>query len=63
MLPVNSFLASGDFYRQPITFANSLNPDQDGPYVGPDLDPNPFDTFDCVPKIFFYAPKGTLGGI
>ena len=40
---INSFPASGDFFRLLITFANSLDPDQPrqnvGP-VGPDLDPN-----------------------
>ena len=34
------FLASDDFCRRLITFANSLDPDQDRHYVGPDLDPN-----------------------
>ena len=33
----NSFLASGDFCHLLITFANSLDPDQN---VGPDLDQN-----------------------
>ena len=37
---LNSSLASGDFYRLLITFANSLDPDQDRQNVGPDLDPN-----------------------
>ena len=36
----NSFLASGDFCRLLITFANSLDPDQDRQNVGPDLDAN-----------------------
>ena len=31
-------LASGDFCCLMITFANSLNPIQDRPNVGPDLD-------------------------
>ena len=35
----NSFLASGNFCCLLITFANSLNPDQDGQNVFPDLDP------------------------
>ena len=35
-----SFYASGDFCRLVITFANSLDPDQDRLNVGPDLDPN-----------------------
>ena len=33
-----SFLASGDFCRLLITFANGLDPDQDRQNVGPDLD-------------------------
>ena len=33
----NSFLASDDFCRLLITFANSLDPDQDRQNVGPDL--------------------------
>ena len=37
---VNSFLASGDFCHLLITFANSLDPDQNGQDVGPDVDPN-----------------------
>ena len=37
---LNSFLASGDQYRLLVTFANSLDPDQDRQNVGPDLDPN-----------------------
>ena len=37
---INSFLASGDFYRLLITFANSWDPDQERQIVGPDLDPN-----------------------
>ena len=32
--------ASDDFCRLLITFANSLDPDQDLQNVGPDLDPN-----------------------
>ena len=44
--PVNSFLANfgnfcgGNFCGLLITFANSLDPDQDRQNVGPDLDPN-----------------------
>ena len=34
------FLASGDFCRLLITFANSLYTDQDQQNVGPDLDTN-----------------------
>ena len=37
---INSFLASGDFCHLPITFANSLDPDEDRHNVGPDLDKN-----------------------
>ena len=40
MQRVDSFLASGDFGCMLITFADSLDPDQDGHPVGPDLDPN-----------------------
>ena len=40
MIRVNSFLASGDFCHLQITFANSLDPDQDRQNVGPDLVPN-----------------------
>ena len=36
----NTFLASGYFCHLLIIFANSLDPDQDRQYVGPDLDPN-----------------------
>ena len=35
-----SFLASGHFCYLLITFANSLDPDQDRQNVGPDLVPN-----------------------
>ena len=37
---VNTFLASGDFCYLLITFANSLERDQDRQKVGPDLDLN-----------------------
>ena len=37
---VNSFLASSKFCHLPITFANSLDPDQDRQNISPDLDPN-----------------------
>ena len=37
---INSFLASGNFCRLLITVANSLDPDQDRHFVGPDLDPS-----------------------
>ena len=36
----NFFHAIGDFWCLLITFANSLDPDQDRQNVGPDLDPN-----------------------
>ena len=35
-----TLLASGDFCRLLITFANVLDLDQDRQNVGPDLDPN-----------------------
>ena len=44
----NSFLDSGDFCHLLITFANSLDPGQDGQNVGPDVDPN-----HSVPERFF----------
>ena len=37
---IYSFLASGNFRHLLITFANSLDPDQDRGTVGPDLDSN-----------------------
>ena len=37
-IPLNSFLASGNFCHLLITFENSLNPQN----VGRDLDPNHF---------------------
>ena len=37
---LNYYLSSSYFCRLLITFANSLNPDQDRQEVGPDLDPN-----------------------
>ena len=39
MTRTNSVHASGDFCRLLITFANSLDPDQDRQHVGPDVDP------------------------
>ena len=36
--------AGGDFCRLLITFANSLDPDQDRQNVGPDMKPKPLDT-------------------
>ena len=40
MFSFNSLLASDDFCHLLITFANFLDPDQDGQNVGPDLEPN-----------------------
>ena len=37
---LHSFLASDNFCCLVITFANSLDPDQDRQNVGPDLDQN-----------------------
>ena len=37
---INSFLVSHNFRCLLITFANSLDPDQDRHSVGPDLEPN-----------------------
>ena len=37
---INTFLASGNFCRLLINFANSFDLDQDRQNVGPDLDPN-----------------------
>ena len=41
------FNSSCNFYRLLISFANSLDPDQEQQYVGPDLDPN------CLTQIVF----------
>ena len=49
----NSFLASGDFFHMLITFANSLDSDQDRQNVGPDLDLNRLTLCDSVPERFF----------
>ena len=40
MRSFNSFFSSSDFCHLLITFANSLDPDQDRLCVGPDLGPN-----------------------
>ena len=37
---LNSFLVSCHLCCLLLTFANSLDPDQDQHFVGPDLDPN-----------------------
>ena len=47
-----SFLTSCEFCRLLITFANSLDPDQNRQNVGPDLDPNVWH-FDSVPERIF----------
>ena len=50
----SSFLASGDFCHLLITFANSLQPDQDLQNVVPDLDQNCLiDTLIVFLKDFF----------
>ena len=51
---LNSLLAS-DFFLLLITFANSLDPDQDWvrQNIGPDLDPNCFDADGIFLKEFF----------
>ena len=46
----NSYHASDD--KMLITFVNSLDPDQDRQYVGPDLDPNCLTLWLCSWKIF-----------
>ena len=49
-------LSFREFHRLLITFANSLDPDQDQHSVGQDLDFFPFDTYNdsaCVPERFF----------
>ena len=46
----NSFLASRDFCHLQLTFANSLEPDQNRQNDGSDLDPNCFDTLIRVPE-------------
>ena len=44
-------LASGDICRLRVTFANSLDPDQDRQKVGPDLDLNRLTLWWCSWKI------------
>ena len=39
---LNPFLGSGSFCHLLITYANSLDPDQDQPNIGPDMAPNIF---------------------
>ena len=50
---ITSFLASCNFCRLLITFANSLDPDKDRQNNGPDLDPKRFDTLIVFLKEFF----------
>ena len=52
LINVNFFHASIDFGLLLITFANSLDPDQDQQNVGPDLDPNSW-TLMVFLKVFF----------
>ena len=51
------FLASDDFCRLLITFANSLDPEQDRQNVGPDLGPNRlvllYCSLKCIEKVYF----------
>ena len=49
----NSSPASGAFCCLLITFANSLNPDQAGQNIRPDLDPNCLLFCDGIPERFF----------
>ena len=51
VLIINSFLASSYFRHLLITFANSLDPDQDR-HVGPDLGPNRLTLMISVPGNF-----------
>ena len=52
------FILSSNFCCLLITFANSLDPDQDQQNVGPDLDPNCLtDTLGVVLKEFFKREK------
>ena len=50
--------ASGAFCLLLITFANSLDPDQDRNSVGPDLDPNDL-TLWCFEKVSFEKSQQT----
>ena len=50
---VNSFLTRIEFSCLLITFANNLDPDHDRYNVGPDLDPNFFNTLIAFLKDFF----------
>ena len=44
MAKIDTLHASGDYCCLLIAFANSLDPDQAGHFVRPDLGPNCFDT-------------------
>ena len=48
----NPFIASGDFCRLLITFANSLDQNQDRQNFSPDLDPNYFTLVIVILKDF-----------
>ena len=52
---LSDLFASEEFCRLLLTFANNLDPDQDGHFVCPDLDPNhlTFSHSDRVPEEFF----------
>ena len=49
----NFFLASGYFWHLQITFANSLDADQDQQNISPDLDPNGLTQKDFLKKSCF----------
>ena len=53
---LNSLPAGDIFCRLPITFANSVDPDQARHFVGPDLDPNCL-TLMIFLKIIFLEKK------
>ena len=57
---VNSFLASGDYCRLLITFANSLDRDQARQNVQPDPDQNWLTLLWYSWKIFFFLEKVNL---
>ena len=46
-------LLAGDFYHLQITFANSLDSDQDQENVSPDLDPNGLNNLIVFLETFF----------
>ena len=49
---ITSILSSSNFCHLLISFATSLDPDQDQQNVGPDLDPKLFDTLKVFLKEF-----------